>query len=290
MKVRPALVILGVAAILCLGSPRIQPAYQQSVTTSTSYSTQVLTVLTTQTLTRTWTSVFTVTSPQPPRLDIKSSFQLWYWVAPPGSTYNRVVSRVRTSGNITNLSEQVLWEVRLKYELGDDKNSEFFYHTVDNLNPGEKKDFQFEYNVEGRLYNVDKAWVRYGGVDQYKTPVKTTTFLQTNTIAEPSISTGAVALTTVRKIEYTYTTTAEAPQVPFWQNTALVGGIIALVAVAVGVGFFFMRRQRVSPPKVAVPPAYAPPPSAVATKYCISCGQSIPAQARHCPKCGAAQQ
>jgi len=47
-----------------------------------------------------------------------------------------------------------------------------------------------------------------------------------------------------------------------------------------------------APARPASPPSPRPPSPSATTemKYCISCGASIPERAKHCPKCGAAQQ
>lgn len=209
-----------------------------------------------------------------------------YYVVP-GHAYNRIVARAILQGNIINRSEQLLWDVRLKFEVGDDKSSEFLYYTIENLGPGEKKDFYFEYNAEGKLYNFDKAWVKYIGVDQYKTPVKTTTFMQTTTIAEPSIFTGTVTLTTVRMI----TEPASPTPVP-WDVIILV----EVVASAVAVAFVHRKMRRVEKPSMPLVFVHPDAPSmraletpSVRTKHCPDCGLVMPLDAKHCPKCGTKQ-
>jgi len=78
--------------------------------------------------------------------------------------------------------------------------------------------------------------------------------------------------------------------VPFFQNPIMLGGIIALVVVVVLAAVLLMRRKR--PTTAAVPATLAQPapPTPAPTKYCINCGELIPVDAKHCGKCGAAQQ
>lgn len=82
------------------------------------------------------------------------------------------------------------------------------------------------------------------------------------------------------------TLTVKVSPVPFWQNPIMIGAIAAVVAVAVAAALILMKRKRGPAPVVPAAPAYAP----VATKYCISCGASIPANAKYCRKCGSVQQ
>jgi hypothetical protein len=71
--------------------------------------------------------------------------------------------------------------------------------------------------------------------------------------------------------------------------------VVGLVVLVLG----FIRKpaakamQQVAPAPPYAQPQTAPPPtpsSSLATKYCISCGAQIAAQAKHCSKCGAPQE
>jgi len=94
--------------------------------------------------------------------------------------------------------------------------------------------------------------------------------------------------------------TEEAPlavqvsPLPVWRNPILVGIIVAVVLVALVAAFLLMRRKRGPSPATPTTPTHAlalpRPTGPVTTKYCINCGQSIPADAKHCIRCGATQE
>lgn len=67
----------------------------------------------------------------------------------------------------------------------------------------------------------------------------------------------------------------------------VVGAIVLLVVIAAVVLVMSRRGARVTA-KAGAPTPAAPPSSA--TKFCMSCGASIPKTAKHCSKCGAAQE
>jgi len=79
--------------------------------------------------------------------------------------------------------------------------------------------------------------------------------------------------------------------IPIASDPLLITGISVIVAVIVAAIFLVKRKpsSRVTEATTPTPPQIALSPLA-ATKYCINCGTSIPEIAKHCPKCGAAQQ
>jgi hypothetical protein len=74
------------------------------------------------------------------------------------------------------------------------------------------------------------------------------------------------------------------------QPYIILGGIVVAVVAAMIVSILLTRRKKA----LALGYAPAPPPPTPtgpgATKYCISCGAQIPIRAKHCGKCGAAQE
>jgi len=78
--------------------------------------------------------------------------------------------------------------------------------------------------------------------------------------------------------------------VPFFQNPLILGGIIVVVVVVVVAAVLLVRRKRPTTAAAPATPAQPAPPTPAPTKYCINCGEIIPGTAKHCGKCGAAQQ
>jgi len=67
----------------------------------------------------------------------------------------------------------------------------------------------------------------------------------------------------------------------------LVGFIILFIAqVLFVVAFFSIKEGAVSPPASSTT---TPSPSQTGTKFCPSCGTSLPITSKYCPSCGASQ-
>mgnify|MGYP001032597824 FL=1 len=109
-------------------------------------------------------------------------------------------------------------------------------------------------------------------------------------------TTASSAVTTSTSVSTTTapSTTGTQPSVrniPITSDPLLIIGISVIVAVIVAAIFLVKRKpsSHVTEATAPIPPQTIPSPLA-ATKYCINCGTSIPEIAKHCPKCGAAQQ
>lgn len=107
----------------------------------------------------------------------------------------------------------------------------------------------------------------------------------------PTATSTITASTSRTTTASTSSTQPSVLNIPIGLDPMLIIGIVAAVAAVIVAAIFLMKRKP-SYPVAEAPtptPSYTPPPSPAA-KYCINCGASIPEIARHCPKCGAAQQ
>jgi len=232
LHLRPTLVVIGFVMVACLGQLQTQRAYQQSVKTSTTYSTEVVTVYTAEYVTLTRTSVSTFIYPPPPDLKIIWEFSRWHLKD------TNELTRVEIMGNVTNSAKIRLASVSLEFEISEGYKSEVFTHSVSDIDPGQRRDFRFNYTPGKDTYDVQYTAVIFKGFE-YSTAfaIQSTTIFQTSIREEVTRLMKPVALTSVRAILFSYTES----------GSQLVEGSLKIVAViataAIAVAVFGHRRR-----------------------------------------------
>ena len=228
LRLRMMLVIVGVLAVAWFGQLQPQPVYQQSVKTSTTYSTEVLTVTTTQIFTITRTKVSTVLSPPPP--DLKVTYQYKRWVFS-GTTQ---LLKVDIWGEAVNPSGLLLQQVKLKFLLIGDSTSEPCTYTIPSLGAGQTQGFYFEFTPT-KQFETSRTGVLYSGFDyELGGAIRTTTLLQTSTMLETSKLVTVTTLTKVHTILSTYTEPGlSILGDPYLIVAAIVVAAVVAIAVAV---------------------------------------------------------
>jgi hypothetical protein len=266
-----------------LGQGETQRAYEQSVKTSATYTTQILTVSTTEIHYVTRTTVLTVVIPKPPELVVKYGWTRWYYPA------TGLLAKAEIKGNITNRSDLILWDVGVQFELGEGDKSEVFHHLISMIRTGEMLDLRFDYTPKGE-YKYQWTWLRYRGIDQYKAAVSTTTVLQSSTIIESSRIVKTATLTTVHTILSTYTEPAVLmPEGSLLMMMAVVA--IAAVAIVVVIVLRSKAAKKASAPTMATQPETAIQQAPVAEptqagKVCPKCQIANESEAKFCVNCG----
>jgi len=281
LRIKLGLILFIVLAI-GLGQTQTQRVYEQSVRTSTSYSTQVLTTSTTQIFTVTMTRVSTIIYPPPPDLVVKYSYTRWYWTA------TTDLSRVEIYGNITNRSNLVLFQVKLKFRIEAGDKSESFTHFVSGLGAGQMQLFHFEYKPT-QQYDYRWTYVRYLGFD-YDLLVPAVTTIQTIVVLETSGLVKPVTTTTVHAIPLTYTQPA-AVKSEGLDSSLMIMAVVAIVAVAVAVVTVLRSKTARKPSALPISEPISPPPEVEVEKqrYCIHCGKALPVDSEFCYYCGKRQ-
>jgi len=220
--------------LLCLGRVQTLQTHQQSVKTSTSYSTQFLTTSVTERLTVTRTAVITATTlPDPAELTVKFEWRgqmgrdLW-WDWSPG------IAPLDILGNITNKSGFVWHDLRLKFAIGDGPRSEVFHYKIPVLYSGETQFFFFSHTPR-EFYDYRYAWVKFLEIDQYETPIKTMTFLRASVITETTEFMRTTTLTSTRMILSTYSEPETLGQI--------LGLAVAIVSLSVLAAYALLRKR-----------------------------------------------
>lgn len=279
MRIKLALVLSIIVIAVSLGQPQTQRAYEQSVKTSTTYSTQVLTTSTTQTFTATTTRVSTIIYPPPPDLVVKYNYVRWYWT---GTTN---LARVEIYGNVTNRSGAVLFRVKLKFLVEESDKSEMCTYTVSGVGTGQMQPFHFEYQPT-RQYDYRWTYVRYLGFD-YDLLVPAVTTVQTIVVLETSELVKPVTFTAVHTILSTY---AE-PGVLMPESPVLMMAVVAIAAVAIAVVAILRSKTGKKPSASPIPEPIPLPPAVEVEKhiYCIHCGKALPVGSKFCYYCAKRQ-
>lgn len=214
---RLILVVVGLMSVVWFEQLQPQPAYQQSVKTSTTYSTEVLTVPTTQIFTITRTKVSTIIYPPPPNLAVKCEYRRWIFT---GTTQ---LIQVDIWGNATNRSELLLQQVKLKFLVIEGDKSELCTHMIPSLGAGQTHSFYFDFTPT-KQFDYRYTYVRYSEFDyELGGAIQTTTILRTSMIFETSKLVKDTALTTVHTILSTYTE----------PSLSLLGGLYLIVTAIV---------------------------------------------------------
>lgn len=226
MHLRPTLVIIGFVMVASLGQLHTQQAYQQSVKTSTTYSTEVVTVYTAEYVTVRRTSVSTFIYPPPPDLRTIWEFYLWHLKD------TNELTRVEIMGNVTNSAKIRLASVSLEFEVSEGYKSEVFTHTVSNIDPGQRRDFRFNYTPGKDRYDVKYTAVIFKGFE-YSTgfDIQSTTMVQTSTREEVTRLMKPIMLTSVRTVLFTYTESGSQ----LVEGTLKIAAIIATAAITIAV-------------------------------------------------------
>ena len=281
MRIKLALVLYIIVIGVSLGQGETQRAHEQSVKTSTTYTTQILTVSTTEIHYVTRTTVLTVVIPKPPELVVKYGWTRWYYPA------TGLLAKAEIKGNITNRSDLILWDVGVQFELGEGDKSEVFHHLISMIRAGEMLDLHFDYTPKGE-YKYQWTWLRYRGIDQYKAAVSTTTVLQTNAITETRSIVRTTTLTSTRAILVEYTEST-VPTMAWSSSTLALVTIAVVAAVAIAAMIVFRKRQRVSLGTVqpqAVGEVTTPPAEPRGAKLCPKCQTTNEARSKFCVNCG----
>jgi len=228
------LLLAAVVISFCVGRAQTLQTYQQSVKTSTSFSTQVLTTSAIERLTVTRTTLITVAIvPDPAMLIVKFEWR-GQIERGPWREWSPGMTPMDMLGNITNRSGFVWQDLRLKFVIGDGPRSEVFHYKIPILYAGETKFFVFSYTPR-EYYDYRYAWVKFLEIDQYETTIKTKTSLQTGVITETTDFIRTATLTSTRMILSTYS------------EPETVGHILGLTAAIVGLSAlaaFALLRKR----------------------------------------------
>jgi hypothetical protein len=210
---------------------------------------------------------------------VKYDYTIWYWT---GTTE---LAKLEIKGNITNLSELNLWDVRIEWTLIEGDKSEPVGHLVSLLPAGQMYMFHFDHEVPRGKYDYRWTILRYKGITQYKGTASTRTSLWTSTMTDVKERVGTTTVATTGTVLITYTETA-TPAAGLFSLSTLV--IVAVAGMAVAALMVLWKRQR-APPTAVKPQAdlqVAPPTGPAGIKLCPRCQTSNEATAKFCVNCG----